>query len=194
MRKNRLSLLTSIAVSLSIMLGILVADLVNVPTLTSARAQRGARLPVAAGTVVGDRIAATQVLVNGVATNGVFLSRVVVVDSVLAGGDTTTNGIYPSDGVSGYTVNGIYPSDGVSGYTVNGIYPSDGVAPSTVSRLDGIYPSDGLMSQGPELFGGTVEGKDVRVVDGVITGRNLRVVGTVIRGAVLNNGGAAVSE
>lgn len=195
MSKKQLSPQTSIAVSLLLMFGILVADVANVHTLTAAEAAQardGRRLPLAAGTVFGGRIEAIDVLVNGVVTSGVFLGSVTVVDSVVVGGGggaQMSTGIYPSDG---FQVNGIYPSDG---YTVQGASQAGGIYPSDGYSVGGIYPSDGLTSQGTQLVGGSVVGSDVRVVDGVITGQNLRVVGTIVQGGtVLDTGGATAPE
>lgn len=158
MRKNQLSPVTSVVISLSLLLGILVADLTNVRGVAVAGAQTGGcvRLPsapVADATVVGTRITATDVLVNGVVTRAAFAGSVRVVDSIVFRGDTTTtNGVFPGVDVSG--PNGVFPGVDVSG--TNGVFP------------------------GVDIAGGVVHGDDVRVVDGLISGTNLRVVGAVV--------------
>ncbi|HEV3470336.1 MAG TPA: hypothetical protein VG148_13505 [Pyrinomonadaceae bacterium] len=172
MRKHLLSLVKTLALSFCLTLGILVADLTNLHA-AAAGAQAGAAA-VADGTVVGHSIAARNVLVNGVATSGVFRGSVRIADSIVYGGGTNLTGIFPhvSEGVS---AGGIFPhvSDSLS---------DDGIFPHTPDSLSagGIFPHVTDTATGASLTGGVVEGDSVQVVDGVITGQNLRVVGTVV--------------
>jgi hypothetical protein len=150
-------------------LGILVADLANVHTLSAVNAQSaGSASAIAEATVVGTRIAAHDVIIDGVPTSAVFVGSVVVVDSMMLSGDTA--------GLSGVNV-GDY------------LAPPSATESGDDTQVGGVNVGDGLMANGvnvgdgsPAIFGGTVEGDGVKVVDGVITGENLRVVGAVVSG------------
>jgi len=184
-RKHLLSPVASLAMSLSLMLGILVADLVNVHSVTAAGAQAGrarGTAVVANGRVISHNIRATNVLVNGVATNGVFRGSVAIVDSLLSGVDPTNiTGAYPWDFTGSPSSNGAYPWDDSEAPSGNGAYPwDDSEAPSGSGAYPWDSPTDTGGSSGVQLTGGVVEGENVRVIDGVITGENLTVVGTVV--------------
>ena len=205
MRKYLLSPSASVIVSLALALGILVADSANLRSLTTARAQSGrAFTPLADATLVGARIAARNVLVNGERVSGVFAGSVRVVDSVLIGDQASASGVHVNDlNASGVHVNdesadagGVHVNDesanagGVhvnddkattSGVHVNddkvttsGVHVNDGQATTS-----GVHVNDGQAT----VTGGVVRGIGVRVVNGVITGEDLQVVGAVVREA-----------
>lgn len=200
--KKQLSPVKSVALALSLMLGILVADVANLHNLTTAGAQRGST-PVAAARVVGERIAAQYVLVNGKVVSGVFAGSVEVVDAVVYGAPRGRSGVHVSDVSS--SVTGVHVSDNSSSVTgvhvsdnsssVTGVHVSDNSSSVTgvhvsdnSSSVTGVHVSD-VSSSGVHvsdvsytIVGGVVEGDDVQVVDGVITGTNLRVVGAVVNG------------
>jgi hypothetical protein len=137
--------------SLSLVVGILVCDLTGLRALPAASAQTSAVRSVSVATLAGGVIAAKGVVINGVATDAVFLGRVTVSNSVIdaergiarfGAGDVYVLGAYPSGGPdpvsgaypSGDPVNGAYPS----GDPVSGAYPSGGPEP-----VSGAYPSGG---------------------------------------------------
>lgn len=179
--------------ALSLAFGILVADLTNLHGVTAAGAQVAPRgTAVANGTVVGSRIRAVNVLVNGVATSGVFRGSVAIADSLVynGGGGYEDNGIFPHVS-EGSSADGIFPhvSDSLS---AGGIFPhvsdslsAGGIFPHVSEGLSagGIFPHVAATSPDPQLTGGVVEGDNVRVdKGGNITGGNLKVVGTVVSG------------
>jgi hypothetical protein len=187
-RKQQLSPWASVLTALSLALGILVADVANVCRLRAAGAQSNSArrfIPVSRATVVGRRIQAVDVLVNGVATRAAFLGRVRIVDSVIY-----TNGVLTGDN---NTVTGVLTGDN---NTVNGVLTGDsnsatGVLTGDSNSVTGVLTGDGVAANGvltgdgsPTVSGGTVEGDNVRVVDGVITGDNLRLVGTTAAGGL----------
>lgn len=210
MRKHLLSPVMSLGMSLCLGLGILVADLTNVHTLTSAGAQSNGHSaqPVATGTLVGEAITATNVLVNGARVSGVFRGSVGLVDSIVdsrirgggnpgGGGSLDANGIFPGDSFT-TNVTGIFPGDSFT-TNVTGIFPGDsfttnvtGIFPgdSFTTNVTGIFPGDSFTTNVTGIFpgdslqvtDGVVEGDNVQVIGGVITGENLRVVGAVVSG------------
>lgn len=172
--------------SLALALGILVADVANVSRLTVANAQSesGPYIPVAEATVVGGKIAAVGVMVNGVATDGVFLGSITVVDSLIDDGAKVDNGVLTGDG-SGDGVTGVLTGDSNS---VTGVLTGDGLTGVlTGDSVTGVLTGDSLSGEEAggrpaTVTGGVVEGDNVTVVDGVITGENLRVVGAIVTG------------
>jgi hypothetical protein len=192
-KKAHLSPVTSFLVSLSLVVGILVADLTNHSVFTEAHAQviAGSAIQVATpdATLSGDVITAQGLFINGVATDGVFLRSVRISNSfvrtgcginALGGGSVLDSmnllGAYPSGDPIDPTTgpSGAYPSGEVTGPT--GAYPSGEVTGPT-----GAYPSGVTYSgSGLQVIGGVLEGSDIHVTNGVISGSNLRVVGAYV--------------
>ena len=177
MRKHQLSPSASILMSLALALGILVADIANVSRVTVAAAQTAtgdSYVAVADATVVGTRIVALDVIVDGVPTSGVFVGSVQVVDSVLSTEPNVANGVNVGDSLTG---GGVNVGDGAT--DEGGVNVGDGVTGVNVG--DGFWGGDD--GDSPTITGGTVEGDNVQVVDGVITGENLKVVGAYVSGS-----------
>lgn len=170
--------------SLSLTLGILVADLTNLSSVTAAGAQTRSRGAVVAnGTVVGHSIKATNVLVNGVVTNGVFRGSVAIADSLVSGVDPAKlTGVMPWDAPTSLSSGGVMPWVATDSISSGGVMPW--VATDSLSS-NGVMPWDATDSGASasstlQLTGGVVEGENVQVIGGVITGRNLTVVGTLV--------------
>lgn len=206
MKRTHLSPVTSLLVSLSLVAGILVCDLAG--SLPSAHAQTGARrvlsVAVPSGTLSGTMIVAKGVVINGVATDAVFLGGVGISDSHVLGAFPSgeidpVNGAFPSgeiDPANGAfpsgeidPVNGAFPSgeiDPVSGAfpsgevePANGAFPSGEVEPV---ELQGAFPSGNITAgaSGLQVIGGTLQGSNIRVINGMITGDNLVLVGAYV--------------
>jgi hypothetical protein len=167
--------------TLALALGILVADLTNLNTVSTAAAQTTEDTAlVGEATVVGERIVAQDVLVNGVPTTAVFVGSVKVVDSVLYSGDVASlSGVNVGDNLM---LTGVNVGDNL---TLTGVNVGDNLT------LTGVNVGDNLTANGvnvgdnsPTIFGGVVEGDDVKVVDGIITGENLTVTGAVVGGSL----------
>jgi len=184
MKRNHLSPVTSLLVSLSLVVGILVCDLTGLHALPAANAQTGAaysgQISVPAATIAGSVIAAKGVVINGVATDAVFLGEVSVSNSVVEGGGVYVLGAYPSGdpGSDPEDAGGAYPS-GIALPDVNGAYPSGDPGSGGVES-DGAYPSGVIYGDGLEVVGGTLQGSNIQVTDGVISGDNLVLVGAVV--------------
>lgn len=200
MRKKQLSPWAAVLMAFGLALGILVADLTNVCRVTVADAQRnsaGHFIPVAQATLLGRRIEAVDVLVNGVVTRAAFLGRVRIIDSVisargvLTGDGASASGVLTGDGNS---ADGVLTGDG-GGASATGVLTGDGVSSTGVltgdgNSADGVLTGDGNSADGvltgdgggASVTGGVVEGDNVRVKDGIIYGENLRVVGTTASG------------
>jgi hypothetical protein len=168
-KRTHLSPVTSLLVSLSLVVGILVCDLAGLHALPEANAQtsgahRVAPVAVPAATLAGGVIAAKGVVINGVATDAVFLGKIRVSNSVIESGggisrygDVEVLGAYPSGTIggdplatggaypSGITtdVTGAYPSGTVSdgGVEVSGAYPSGTIGGDVLTDVGGAYPS-----------------------------------------------------
>jgi hypothetical protein len=203
-----LSPVTTLLMSLSLVVGILVCDLTGLRALPAASAQTGAVRSVSVATLAGGVIAAKGVVINGVATDAVFLGSVTVSNSVIDAGRGITRfgalgasdfyvlGAYPSGDPE--PVNGAYPSgdpDPVNGAypsgdpePVNGAYPSgdpdpvNGAYPSgDPDPVNGAYPSGVIYGGGGlEVIGGTLQGSNIQVTNGVISGENLVLVGAFV--------------
>jgi hypothetical protein len=182
-KRTQLSPVTSLLVSLSLVVGILVCDLAGARALPAAHAQTSAahvfhQVTVSVATLAGSVIAAKGVVINGVATDAVFLGGVRVSNSVVqATGGVYVSGAFPSG------VGDIVPTDGAfpSGYDpdlVDGAFPS-GVG-GTV-EIEGAFPS-GIISSGGGLavIGGTLEGSNIQVTNGVVSGDDLVLVGACV--------------
>src|ERR1043166_1226599 len=157
-KRKHLSPLTSLLVSISLVIGILVVDLTQTRIVLAARAQDGsqnsatggASFKVANATLRG-RVAASGLIVNGVATDAVFHGQIAVVKSVVApdgaisfdgiivngGSPTPTDGIIVNGGSptppDGSTVNG-GSATATDGIIVNGGAPPPTTHPHTTSR------------------------------------------------------------
>ena len=195
--------------SLSLVVGILVCDLTGLRALPAASAQTGAVRSVSVATLAGGVIAAKGVVINGVATDAVFVGGVNVSNSVLdasrgitrfnsatsggvyilgaypAPGPEPVEGAYPAPGPE--PVEGAYPAPGPE--PVEGAYPAPGPKP-----VEGAYPAPGpepvggaypapvvIAGDGVEVIGGTLQGENIQVTDGVITGEHLVLVGAYVK-------------
>jgi hypothetical protein len=177
-------------VSLSLVVGILVCDLAGARTLPAAHAQTSAAriyrpVAVPAATLTGSVIAAKGVVINGVATDAVFVGGVSVSNSVVqAAGGVEVSGAFPSGDPD--PVNGAFPSGDPD--PVTGAFPSGDPDPVTGAfpsgdpvELQGAFPSGVIYSGGGlEVIGGTLEGSNIQVTNGVISGDNLVLVGACI--------------
>jgi hypothetical protein len=201
-----LSPVTTLLMSLSLVVGILVCDLTGLRALPAASAQTtGAVRSVSVARLAGGVIAAKGIVVNGVATDAVFLGGVTVSNSVVDAGCGITRlgaggayilGAYPSGDPD--DVGGAYPSgdpDPVSGAypsgdpdPVSGAYPSgdpdpvSGAYPSgDPDDVNGAYPSGVIYGGGGlEVIGGTLQGSNIQVTNGVVSGENLVLVGAFV--------------
>jgi hypothetical protein len=82
-KKVQLSPVTSLLVSLTLVVGILVAGLTNSRVIPAASAAKVTSRAANDGTLVAGLITATGVVINGVATDGVFVSSVGIGHSVV---------------------------------------------------------------------------------------------------------------
>jgi hypothetical protein len=169
-KRTHLSPVTSLLVSLSLVVGILVCDLAGLHALPEANAQtsgahRVAPVAVPAATLAGGVIAAKGVVINGVATDAVFLGKIRVSNSVVdAGGgisrygDVEVLGAYPSGTLGGDTLatDGAYPSGITSDAT--GAYPS-----GITTDVTGAYPSGIVSNRVVDAGGGISRYGDVEV-------------------------------
>jgi hypothetical protein len=214
-----LSPVTTLLMSLTLVVGILVCDLTGLRDLPAASAQTSASRSVSVARLAGGVIAAKGVVINGVATDAVFLGGVEVSNSVVDAGRGITRfgtggvyilGAYPSgnpDDVGGAypsgdpdDVNGAYPSgeiDPVSGAypsgeidPVNGAYPSGEIDPA-----NGAYPSGNPEDVGGAYPSGVIYGSGgLEVVGGTLQGSNIQVTNGVITGENLVLVGAFVTS
>ncbi|MDT5156086.1 MAG: hypothetical protein QOC99_485 [Acidobacteriota bacterium] len=180
-KKAHLSPVTSFLVSLSLVVGILVADLTNHSVFTEAHAQviAGSAIQVATpdATLSGDVITAQGLFINGVATDGVFLRSVRISNSFVRTG-CGINALGGGSVLDSMNLLGAYPSGDPIDPTTgpSGAYPSGEVTGPT-----GAYPSGVTYSgSGLQVIGGVLEGSDIHVTNGVISGSNLRVVGAYV--------------
>jgi hypothetical protein len=183
-KRTQLSPVTSLLVSLSLVVGILVCDLAGAHALPAAHAQTSAaqvfhQVTVPAATLAGSVIAAKGVVINGVATNAVFLGGVRVSNSVVqASGGVYVSGAFPSG------VGDIEPHDGAFPSGVGDPDLVDGAFPSGVGgtvEIDGAFPSGIISSNGAlEVIGGRLEGSNIQVTNGVVSGENLVLVGACV--------------
>jgi hypothetical protein len=183
-RKNQLSPSASFVMSLALALGILVADLTNLNMLSVAHAQTAdSGIPVADATVIGSRIFAQDVLIDGVPTSGIIIGSVQVVDAVLLGDTAKAGGVHVNDATNSIT--GVHVNDlttSITGVHVNDLTTSiTGVHVNDLTTtVTGVHVNDGAYT----IIGGIVEGTDVKLVDGVITGSDLRIVGAAVSGSL----------
>jgi hypothetical protein len=217
-----LSPVTTLLMSLSLVVGILVCDLTGLRALPAASAQTGASRSVSAARLAGGVIAAKGVVINGVATDAVFLGGVKVSNSVLDAGRGITRlgaagtggvyilGAYPSGNPD--DVNGAYPSGNPD--DVNGAYPSGEIDPVSgaypsgeIDPVNGAYPSgnpddvNGAYPSGnPDDVSGAYPsgviygGGGLEVVGGTLQGTNIQVTNGVITGEDLVLVGAFVTS
>ena len=190
MKGNKLSPLTRLLVSLSLVVGILVAGLTRPSFLRAAAAQTdfesggdsvsvviGNILPVSKGEVVGQLIGARGVLVNGVPTDFLFDGKIVILDSTVISeslmsidGVGISGEIAPKESVA---VNGTLQET-----TPYGVGISGEVAPQTDVVVSG-------SSFGVQVSGGQLLGDNIRVEGETVRGDNLRVVGATVSGVDL---------
>ena len=194
-----LSPVTALLMSLSLVVGILVCDLTGLRALPAASAQTGAVRSVSVATLAGGVIAAKGVVINGVATDAVFLGRVTVSNSVLDAGRGITRfstlgggsfyllGAYPSGNPE--PAEGAYPSGEPD--PVNGAYPSgepdpvNGAYPSgEPDPVNGAYPSGD-----PEPVNGAYPSGDPEPVNGAYPSGNPDDVGGAYPSGVIYGGG-----
>lgn len=185
MNGNQLSPLTRLLVSLSVVVGILVAGLTHSSFLSSAKAQTdsepvfviiGNSVPVLQGEVVGRLISAKGVLIDGVPTDFLFDERIEILDSAIVSDiPMALDGVGISGVVAPKTevvVVGTLQDPPPYGVGISGV-----VAPKT----EVVVSSD----SGVEVTGGQLLGDNISIVDGVLRGENLRVVGATVSGAGL---------
>lgn len=191
MKRFHLSPVTSVLVSLSLVVGILVCDLTG--ATPSAHAQTGAphvySVTVSAARLTGSVIAAKGVMINGVATDAVFVGGIKLSNSVIQSGDGVyVTGAFPSGGGDD-TAEGAFPSGIVGDEPTEGAFPSgdeptDGAFPSGIVGEDlteGAFPSGIISSDGDvTVIGGTLQGTNIQVTNGVISGENLVLVGAYV--------------
>jgi hypothetical protein len=218
-----LSPVTTLLMSLTLVVGILVCDLTGLRALPAASAQTGAVRSVSVATLAGGVIAAKGVVINGVATDAVFLGGVKVSNSVIDAGRGITRfgalgvggvyvlGAYPSGDPE--PVNGAYPSgdpDPVNGAypsgdpdPVSGAYPSgdpepvNGAYPSgDPEPVNGAYPSGDPDDVSGAYPSGVIYGGDggLEVIGGTLQGDNIQVTNGVISGENLVLVGAFVTS
>ena len=208
--------------SLSLVVGILVCDLTGLRAVPAASAQTSAVRSVSVATLAGTVIAAKGVVINGVATDAVFLGRVTVSNSVLDAGRGITRlgasgtggvyvlGAYPSGNPD--DVNGAYPSgeiDPVSGAypsgeidPVSGAYPSGEIDPVSgaypsgeIDPVNGAYPSGEIDPVSGAYPSGVIYGSGgLEVIGGTLQGTNIQVTNGVISGENLVLVGAFVTS
>ena len=198
MKRIRLSPVTFMLMSLSLVVGILVCDLSG--ATPTAHAQTGAprvfTVAVPAATLSGSVIAAKGIVINGVATDAVFMGGVQVSDSVVQSvGGMQVFGAFPSGtGSDLQPQDGAFPSGGAPD-TIDGAFPSGNIGPANGAfpsgnggtvDLDGAFPSGNVViysSSGLMVTGGTLQGSNIQVVDGVVSGENLVLVGACVTSA-----------
>jgi len=188
-KSKKLSLMTSLLVSCSFVIGILAADLTKVSFVPAAEAQGRsggaavtASLNVANAELRGGEIIARGVIVNGVATDAVFNGKVGVVNSVLVSDSAISfDGIIGS-GTLSTQPDGIIGSGTLSTQT-DGIIGSGTLAVQT----DGIIGSGTLSTQIDGIIGsGTLSTQ----TDGIIgSGTSPTQGGTVGAGDITSAGG-----
>jgi hypothetical protein len=204
---RKLSPVTSALVSLLFVMGILAADLTKARIVPAAKAQGRSTpvtisLSVANARLKGGRIIARGVVVNGVATDALFVGKVGIANSVLVSdGSIGFDGIVAS-GESSVQRDGIVAS-GESSVQTDGIVASgelsvqtDGIVASGESSVqtDGIVASGESATQGGTVVGGDITAAgDVEIAGGVVSGGNVRVVEGIIRGDDLTVSSAVVS-
>lgn len=205
--------------SLSLVVGILVCDLTGMRALPAASAQTvaGRSVPVPVATVAGGVIAARGVVINGVATDAVFVGEIKVSGGVVAVapgarqiGSVYILGAYPAPVREPEPVEGAYPAPIVE--PVEGAYPAPAPEPvggaypaPIVEPVEGAYPAPGpepvggaYPAPGPEPVGGaypaplTIVGDGVEVIGGTLQGNNIQVTGGVVTGENLVLVGAYV--
>jgi len=186
---NQLSPLTRMLVSLSLVVGILVAGLTHPAFLSAAAAQNdsepvsepvsifiGNSIPVSRGEVVGSLISARGVMIGGVPTDFLLDGKVEILDSeIISDSPMSLDGV----GISGQVVpkTDVVVIDTDEGTTTNGVGISGQVAP----QYDIVVSGD----SGVQVTGGQLLGDNISIVDGVLQGENLRVVGTAVSGTDL---------
>ncbi len=193
-KKAHLPHATSLAVALSLALGIFVAGLTNSRVVPSAKAQ-SLELTVATpeATLVGTSIAARGVVINGVATDAIIPGSVRITDASVS----TTCGLtavgFSSTGDTVYAL-GVFASGNDSDAVVgpNGVFASgnytdtitDEDAADAAGGPNGVFAS-GEIYVGTQLqvVGGSLSGSNIQVTDGVVTGSDLQVVGAHVSGA-----------
>jgi hypothetical protein len=213
-KKAHLPPVTSLAVSLSLALGIFAAGLTNSRVVPVAKAQEINYVSVgsSAGTVVGTAIAAKGVVINGVATNAVIPGSVRISDSVVdsacgltslgfnVGGDTVyALGVFASgnytDGDGDGTVgpNGVFASgnytdaDADTTATPNGVFASGNYTDAGTGE-DVAGTPNGVFASGDIYVG-----SNLQVVGGVLSGTNIQVIDGVVTGSDLKVVGGYVS-
>jgi len=198
---TRFSPFKPLAISLSLALGILVADVTSRPLVQPVGAQTspdcsqlmtvknvpvGTSVAVTEGTVTGSKITARGVIVSGEEVDGVFETDVTLINGVIVSGEVVL--------ADGLAVNSeITPC--VNGVIVSGeVLSTYGVIVSgeeTEVTGGGEPGADGSPTY--EIVGGTVQGDNLRVEGGVIRGENLRVVGGYVVGDGIQLSGASMS-
>ncbi len=191
MKRNILSPAVSLLMSLSVAIGILVADVAGFGVVGGAQAQINETsspcsnsvpvegvVGVSEASVSGGQISASGVTVNGVAVDGVFAGNVRVVDSTALGTLTQTDagGIQTTEADFNPCTGGVIISGEIA--DGGGVIISGEVADSGGVIISGELTA----SSNLRICGGVVTGDNVQVVDGVITGENLTVVGAIVTG------------
>ena len=210
MKRNSLSPVVSLLASLSLALGILVADVtglggraqaqtVEMFSLCSAPTAMTGAVTIADAPISASLVSARGVYVNGVEVDGVFGSGVRAVDSTMFTiSSISVNVISYSTGAGGCAdgviASGSLPTSGdipTTGVIASGSLPASSETPTSGVIASGSLTIDGVVASGEVVAtGGVVEGDNVRVIDGVITGENLRLVGTVLSGDGLTTSSA----
>jgi hypothetical protein len=176
-------------VSLSLVVGILVAGLNHPFFLSAAKAQTdsepvdypvsifiGNSIPVSQGEVVGSLISAQGVMIDGVTTDFLFSDKITILDSaIISDSPISLDGV----GISGQVV----PKTDVAI-----IGTGDDTTPYGVGISGQVAPQYNIVvsgDSGVQVTGGQLLGDNISVVDGVIQGENLRLVGATVSGANL---------
>lgn len=194
---TRFSPIKPLAVSLALALGILVADLTGRPLVPAAEAQDssdctgqfavkgvpvGTAVPISEGTLKGGPIALRGVIVSGDEVDAIVDGDLLIADGVLFGDDTVrADGLVVDGGATPCTNSVIVSGEVVSafGVIVSGDDEGSNDGPGAPAEF--------------EVFGGTIEGDNLRVEGGVLRGDNLRLVGGHVKGSSLRVVGASIS-
>jgi hypothetical protein len=189
-KKAKISPMTSLLMSLSLVVGIFVAGLTNSRVLPAAKAQNIQQVTFGApnATLSGPVIAAKGVVINGVASDALIPGSVRISDSVVDSGCGITALGFNGTGDAVYIL-GVFTSGndgGIDGSTgPNGVFTSGNFAgeeppigPSGVFTSGNVYVGSSL-----QIVGGILSGTDIQVIDGVISGSNLQVTGGYVTGA-----------
>lgn len=199
MKNTHLSSVAALLLSLSLVIGILVSDLVGTRFITAAHAQTGSCATIVSNQVdVPDGVAAAAqgILIRNVKVGGQVIPFGLIVASsvhlshstLFGGGGVKADGVVVSDGGGGAAnTDGVVVSDGGGTANADGVVVSDGGAVS----YDGVVVSDGGQCRDGVVVS---DGGGAANTDGVVVSDGASVDGVVVSDGLTATGGTLAGD